>query len=453
MTDATSGAPPSKKRSLFKRAAWQDAAKKGNEDIFSHSNEFGNIVAEENRRKEEAKRKMQDEAKRKAEEEEKREQAEKQDKKGKRRKVSTDYDEPILPHDDLVDSGRIGRSQSKGQSRTPLSPAPSVPPPNSLAARYGTSARATRSQGSPAQPVIVDLGDSDDDDDSGYKSKSFGDTGNDAANNTEDQHNIALRLSNSTVLENDDLEEVQDPELAAIEARARARAAAKKAAAANGSKAPIAQLLISSELPDTNALMVKVRIDSTIQKPREAWCARQGFSTEMTRNVFFTWKDTRLYDSTTVKRLGIKVDDYGNVSLEGDDDIYDQEENTPKISVVAWTDTLFAQHKREKNAAEEAKRKAAEPSPAATQRTPTPEPEPEVKKCRLFLKAKGFEDFRIQVNPDTTFERLTNAFRDARKIVRTQPLTLMFDGERLSPMDKISDSELEDMDSIDVLLK
>jgi hypothetical protein len=114
MTDATSGAPPSKKRSLFKRAAWQDAAKKGNEDIFSHSNEFGNIVAEENRRKEEAKRKMQDEAKRKAEEEEKREQAEKQDKKGKRRKVSTDYDEPILPHDDLVDSGRIGRSQSKG---------------------------------------------------------------------------------------------------------------------------------------------------------------------------------------------------------------------------------------------------------------------------------------------------------------------------------------------------
>jgi hypothetical protein len=112
MTDATSGAPAPKKRTLFKRAAWQDAAKKENEDIFSHSNEFSNIIAEESRRKEEAKRKHA-EAKRKAEEEQRREQAEKQDKKGKRRKVSTDYDEPILLHNDSADSGRISRSQSK----------------------------------------------------------------------------------------------------------------------------------------------------------------------------------------------------------------------------------------------------------------------------------------------------------------------------------------------------
>ena len=114
MTDATSGAPPPKKRSLFKRAAWQDAPKKENEDIVSHSKEFGNRVAEENRRKEEAKKEKQAEAKRKAEEEQRREQAEKQDKKGKRRKVSTDYDEPLLLHDDSADSGRISRSQSKG---------------------------------------------------------------------------------------------------------------------------------------------------------------------------------------------------------------------------------------------------------------------------------------------------------------------------------------------------
>ena len=50
MTDATTGAPAPKKRSLFKRAAWQDAAKKEDEDMFSHSNEFKDIVAEENRR-------------------------------------------------------------------------------------------------------------------------------------------------------------------------------------------------------------------------------------------------------------------------------------------------------------------------------------------------------------------------------------------------------------------
>lgn len=299
----------------------------------------------------------------------------------------------------------------------------------------------------------MDLGDSDDDEDSGYKLKSFGDTEDDNAYTAESKDDIALRLSNSTVLDDVDLEEVQDPDLAAIEARARARAAAKKAAAESGIKAPIAELFIASNIPDTNPLMVKVRIDSTIEKPREAWCSRQGFSTEMTRNVFFTWRKTRIYDSTTIKRLGIKVDDHGNVSLEGDDSIYDQEKNTPKIHVEAWTDALFAQHKREKAAEEKAKRKAEEQSPEAAQRSLTPEPQPEVKKYRLFLRAKGLEDFKIQVNPDTTFEKLTNAFRSARKIVQTQPLTLMFDGERLSPMDKIEDSELEDMDSIDVLLK
>jgi hypothetical protein len=302
--------------------------------------------------------------------------------------------------------------------------------------------------------VIVDLGDSEeDDDDSGYKSKSFGDIGNDTTYDSENKRDRALRPSNSAAPDNDDLEEVQDPELAAIEARARARAAAKKAAAASGSKAPIAQLFIASELPDTNPLMVKVRIDTTIEKPREAWCARQNFSAEMTRNVFFTWRGTRLYDSTTIKRLGVKVDDHGNVSIEGDDSIYDQEGNTPKIHVEAWTDVALAERKRELAVEEAAKRKAAEPSPVAAERTPTPEPEPEAKKYRLFLKAKGLEDFKIQVKPDTTFEKLANAFKTRHRIAQTQPLTLMFDGERLSPLDIIADSELEDMDSIDVLLR
>ena len=105
MTDATTGAPAPKKRSLFKRAAWQDAAKKENEDMFSHSNEFKDIIAEENRRKEEAKRK--------AEEEEKRLQVEKHNKKGKRRKVSAEFDEPILVRSDSGESSRLSRSQNK----------------------------------------------------------------------------------------------------------------------------------------------------------------------------------------------------------------------------------------------------------------------------------------------------------------------------------------------------
>ena len=112
MMDASTGAAPPKKRSLFKRAAWQDAAKKEDEDIFSHANEFKDIVAEENRRKEEEKRKHV-EAKRRAEDEQRREQAEKEDKKGKRRRISTDYDDPVVLPSGSPASEGISRSQSK----------------------------------------------------------------------------------------------------------------------------------------------------------------------------------------------------------------------------------------------------------------------------------------------------------------------------------------------------
>jgi len=303
-----------------------------------------------------------------------------------------------------------------------------------------------------AQPVIIDLGDSDQDDDNfGYKSNSFGNTWGDTSYGIDSKHEISVHSSRNMPLDNGP-EETQDPEIAAIEARARARAAAKKAAAASGSKAPIAQLFIESDLPHTAPLMVKVRIDSTIEKPREAWCARQNFTPEMTRNVFFTWRGIRLYDSTTIKRLGIKVDDYGNVSIEGDSNIYD--ENTlPKVHVRAWTDETLAQHKREIAAEAEAARRAAEPSPDIEERDPTPEPTPAAKKYRLYLKARGMEDVKIQAKPDTTFEKLADAFRTTRNIPKTQPVTLMFDGERLSPMDTVQDTELEDMDAIDVLLK
>ncbi len=74
MTETTEGAPAPKKRSFFKRAAWQDAKPSDGEDMFSHSNEFKDIVAEENRRR--------------REQEEERQRRHAQSREKKRRKVS-----------------------------------------------------------------------------------------------------------------------------------------------------------------------------------------------------------------------------------------------------------------------------------------------------------------------------------------------------------------------------
>jgi hypothetical protein len=104
MTDTTPAAPAPKKRSLFKRAAWQDTPKTEDDDIFSHSKDFQSIVAQQN--------KVQAEERRKAEEERKRKHADHADR--KRRKVSSDPGEPALPGSGSGSSARPGRTGSNG---------------------------------------------------------------------------------------------------------------------------------------------------------------------------------------------------------------------------------------------------------------------------------------------------------------------------------------------------
>lgn len=86
-------AKPAPKRSFFKKPSWQTAAKTegATQDIFSHSNDYANIVAEKARRlKEEEDRRKAEEAKKKAELESEKIATEDHDR--KRRKVSLDPD-------------------------------------------------------------------------------------------------------------------------------------------------------------------------------------------------------------------------------------------------------------------------------------------------------------------------------------------------------------------------
>jgi hypothetical protein len=296
------------------------------------------------------------------------------------------------------------------RSHTPLSPVPSRPPPDSLAARYDTLAKTASSSVPRKESIIVDLGDSDEEADSGYVSKPLDDPAlDDEPWKADYTQEIPVRPSKPAPLvigddEDEEVEEIEsDPILALLQAQARERVAAKARAAAaspegEAVKAPVAQLFIDPEMENANPLMVKVRIDSTIDKPRLAWCGKEGFSPQMTRNVFFTWKNTRLFDSTTIKRLGIQVDHNGNVTAEGDSNIYD-EANIPKIHVQAWTEDLWKQRKREDAAEAAAKKIAAEAPPVVGERTPTPEPAPTVTKIKLVLKAKGKPEGKLTVKP------------------------------------------------------
>jgi hypothetical protein len=410
MTETTASAAPAKKRSLFKRPAWQDAPKDEEADIFSHSNEFADIVAQEAKRR--AQEKKQEEARRARKHSEPRD--------SKRRRTSSHSEQVPSPTSGAGDKTTTSTTGSKPytssrRSRTPLSPPPAQSPPASLPTSTSSAVSLPHKDS-----LVIDLDDSDNDGSHNIPKAP-------APANHYLTQDVAVRPSKPSPIviededDDDEAEEDEDSMFAVLRARARARIAAKAKAAASSTqggdtpKAPITQLLITSCIPNTNALMVKIRVDTFIEKPRKAWCAKQGFSPKEMDNVFFTWKGTRIYDSTSVTRLGITVDDNGNVTMEGDTNIYD-DVNLPKIHVEAWTDELYKQRKREDAAAAAAKKLAAEAPVVTKERTPTPEPAPASAKLRLILRAKGKADFGLTVNPVRTY-------RAFKRQVEPQPIT------------------------------
>jgi len=72
---------------------------------------------------------------------------------------------------------------------------------------------------------------------------------------------------------------------------------------------------------------------------------------------------------------------------------------------------------------------------------------------RLSLKAKDEEPVRASVEAGTTVETLINLYRSQRRVAPNQSVTLMFDGERLAEHMTVAAADINDMDSIDVLVK
>lgn len=272
----------------------------------------------------------------------------------------------------------------------------------SLGARYDSLTKSSSSTGSIPRKLshVIDLGDSDSDLDDLYTAPPT--------------NRPSASAKTAQAAPTQDVEEVEDPILAALKAKAREKAAKASAstpitngpAPKSANQEAIVQLLITSDIPGTKELLVKTKTSFTLQKPREAWCQKHGLPS---KEVFLTWRGQKLFDSTTVGRLGIKIDVDGVVSVEGDNDLY-TDDNLPKVHVVAWTEELFQEWKKLEAKEAEAKMKAAEPPPMVEEElAEEPEPEPQQIKIRLFLKAKGKEDFKISVNPVGRLQYSSNA--------------------------------------------
>ncbi|KAL9012814.1 MAG: hypothetical protein Q9173_002445 [Seirophora scorigena] len=210
---------------------------------------------------------------------------------------------------------------------------------------------------------------------------------------------------------------------------------------------PIVSILITSRIPNTNPLIVNRKISQRLKDVRVTWCQRQSFTPDFTASVFMTWRGKRLFDVTTCRSLGIGVDCNGNIVTKGQKDILGEEER--QIHMEAMTEGILEEIERTKrgeaNGEGHGEIGMREELPPAAEKQGT--------QVRIILKAKGYSDFKLIVKPTTSMSRIVSAFRTDKKIDSDREVFLSFDGDRLAPECQVGETELAEMDYVDVYVK
>ncbi|OJD25210.1 hypothetical protein ACJ73_03418 [Blastomyces percursus] len=229
---------------------------------------------------------------------------------------------------------------------------------------------------------------------------------------------------------------------------------------------PIVRILITSDLPNTNPLIVQRRLNQDLRDVRRAWCSRQGFDDNLMASVFLTWKGRRLFDVTTCKSLGVLEDkergllqplpirDYYN---DSDDDGRDSD--LLEVHMEAVTEKLFEERKRQAMKASQGESGGSGEDEADDDNDDEEgnetgrETQEKQNVFLIILKCPGVEDLKIRVRHKTHISSIIRSFREKRDIPSHRTVQLLFDGDQLHPDSMVSDNDMADLDAIDVRIK
>ncbi|KAJ5364464.1 uncharacterized protein N7496_010177 [Penicillium cataractarum] len=203
---------------------------------------------------------------------------------------------------------------------------------------------------------------------------------------------------------------------------------------------PRVHILITSEIPNTKPLIVQRKMSQPLKDARLAWCERQGFTEKETSTIELYWNGVRLFDVSTCRRFDTKKDKKSFLDIEDDPDA---EQTELKIHLEALSTDPLLMNRRGPSP------DVGAPSPAP----PTLEIDPENEPMKLLLKCPGLNDFKIKARPKTLVSKIIAAFRAKQNIPEDKTVHLVFDGDRLEPDTCLGDSDIADLDMLEVLIK
>lgn len=201
---------------------------------------------------------------------------------------------------------------------------------------------------------------------------------------------------------------------------------------------PTVQILITSQIPSTKPLLVHRKMSQSLREVRVEWCKRQGFTPELQSSVYLTWKGRRLFDVTTCRSLGIRME--CKFALADEDYDSDAGPRELRIHMEAVTENPILLNRPGSPPSVESQAPPAPLSPGQDQN----------ESMKLILRSPGLDDFRIKARPKTLVSKLVSAFRDKQGIPPNQVVSLLFDGDRLDPGACLRDYDIADLDMVDV---
>lgn len=303
---------------------------------------------------------------------------------------------------------------------------------------------------------------------------------------TESEVEIVKSTTKRAPVVEEEEEEDSDPEIAALQRKAREKHRLKKqqeglrsatpgAGNSEGDNLsglptppppdPIISLFITTDIPDAVELLVKRKMSQDLGTVRRAWCGKQGFPQDFSDKVFFTWNGIRMYDFTTCKRLGLEVDSEGNVVRADQRDA----DGAAQVHVVATTQVLLDKQKAEK--ARQAKAESAHYEPEVETKAAAEEEQQQKAEVKIIVRAKDQRPVHVKVfsvsrirRPDiserannvdlqtTKISKIINYAKKQMGVSADQPAYLSFDGDRLDPDDVVGNTEMEDLENVDLVL-
>lgn len=258
---------------------------------------------------------------------------------------------------------------------------------------------------------------------------------------------------------------------------------------------PVLSLLIHSPIPSTSPLLVKTRLNKRLKEVRHAWIKKQNDNLSMSNsstpppheitndNIILTWRNRALFDFTTPKSLGIAVDEVTGEAVMAQSagmnaaEIKAFKENGVQLVLEALTREALEARKQGRDiygsaqqtsdgdgrdgaaATSQKQHQTDESTPLGfgNRQTPSPDPGPAPEaKVRIILRSassSAYPDYKAAAKPSTLISKIVSAFRKKYDVGGEKRVFLMFDGEELGEEMSVGETDIEDGDVVEVVVR